>query len=196
MVEHSTFRAVIFFFDRIGIYDVILPFLLVFTILFAILEKTKVLGTEEIEGVKYTKKNLNAMVAFVVGFLVVASSTLVRIVNQTASHIVILLFLAIFFLLLVGSFMKEEDGVFLQGGWNVTFMIIMFVGIIVIFLNALNTETGESWLSWLWRQITQNTNSNAVGSIILLIVVIIFMIFVTRDRRPHKEKSTEEEKKK
>ena len=51
----SPFREVIQFFDGIGLFDVVLPFLLVFTIVFAIFEKTKVLGTEEIEGHKYTK---------------------------------------------------------------------------------------------------------------------------------------------
>ena len=45
MVEQSVFRGIIEFFEKIGIYDVVLPFLLVFTIVFAILEKTKVFGT-------------------------------------------------------------------------------------------------------------------------------------------------------
>ena len=53
----SAFRGAIEFFDKIGVYDVILPFLLVFTIVFAILEKTKVFGTDDIEGKKLTKKN-------------------------------------------------------------------------------------------------------------------------------------------
>ena len=48
----TPFREVIEFFDSIGLFDVVLPFLLVFTIVFAILEKTKVLGTEDIEGKK------------------------------------------------------------------------------------------------------------------------------------------------
>src|SRR3989338_2385828 len=126
MAEESAFREIIIFFNKLGIYDVILPFLLVFTIVFAILEKTKVLGMEDIDGTKYTRKNLNAMVAFVIGFLVVASTNLVRIINTTASQIVLLLFLSIFFLLLVGSFMKEGDGVFLEGKWNALFMAIMF----------------------------------------------------------------------
>ena len=68
MVEETVFRGIIGFLEQIGIYDVILPFLLVFTIIFAILEKTKVLGTETIEGKRYTKKNINAMVAFVISF--------------------------------------------------------------------------------------------------------------------------------
>ena len=42
MVEASGFRGVIDFLGKLGVYDVILPFLLIFTIVFAILEKTKI----------------------------------------------------------------------------------------------------------------------------------------------------------
>jgi len=89
MAEVSTFRSVIEFFGDIGIYDVILPFLLIFTIVFAILEKTRIFGTEKIEGEEVTKKNINAMVAFVVGFLVVASTRLVSIINETMANMVL-----------------------------------------------------------------------------------------------------------
>ena len=61
MVEESIFRGVIDFLAKIGVYDIILPFLLVFTIMFAILEKTKVLGVENVGGNETTKKNLNSM---------------------------------------------------------------------------------------------------------------------------------------
>jgi len=56
------------FLSRLGVFDVILPFLLVFTIVYAILEKTKVLGTEKVGGKVASRKNLNSMVSFVIGF--------------------------------------------------------------------------------------------------------------------------------
>src|SRR3989338_9518794 len=118
MVESSTFRAAIDFLGRAGVYDVILPFILVFTIVFAILEKTKVFGMENIEGKEYTRKNLNAMTAFVIALLVIGSAQIVDILNIVSSQVVILLFASVFFLLLVGSFSKEEKGgIFLSGGW-------------------------------------------------------------------------------
>ena len=100
MVEETVFRGVIEFFGELGIYDVVLPFLLVFTIVFAILEKTRVLGTEEINGKKYSKKNLNAIASFVIAFLVVASTKLVAVINQALANIVLLLLLVVFFLVL------------------------------------------------------------------------------------------------
>ena len=132
------------FFRSLGVYDVILPFLLTFTIMFSILERTRVLGTEN----NKTKKGLNAMVSFVVGFLVVASSQLVAAITQISSQIIILLLLCVFFLMLVGTFRKEEklkEGVSLEQTWEIIFMVIMFLGVVFISLDAIKNEAGKSW---------------------------------------------------
>jgi hypothetical protein len=177
MAEETVFRGVIEFLNELGIYDVVLPFLLVFTIVFAILEKTRILGIEEIEGKKYTKKNLDALVSFVVAFLVVASTKLVAIINKALANIVLLILLAVFFLLLVGSFSKEGEREFLAGGWKTVFMIIMFIGIIFIFLDALD------WLSPFWKFLTRHWETRWVASLILIIAIILFIIYITRGEK-------------
>ena len=190
--EQSVFRETIDFFGRLGIYDVILPFLLIFTIVFAILEKTKIFGLEELEGKKYPKKNLDARVAFVIAFFVVASSQLVESITQISSQVVILLLLSVFFLILVGSFAKEtEEGFFLPGGLNTTFMVIMFVGIVGIFLNAIKTESGQSWLDFIMEFISTKWNTDWVASLILIGVIIGFMAYVMGGSGPKKEKKKE-----
>jgi len=181
----TTFRNILEFFGEIGLYDVILPFLLVFTIVFAILEKTKVFGMEKIDGKEYTRKNLNAIAAFVIAFLVVASAQLVEIITTVSSHMVVLLMLAVLFLLLVGSFFKEGESVYLQGGWKVFFMLIMFIGIVLIFLNALG------WLDQFWGFVSQGGGGNAVGSIILLIILILFIWLVVKEPSKGTEKKAE-----
>jgi hypothetical protein len=207
-MTESAFGGVVVFLEQIGIYDVVLPFLLVFTIVFAILEKTKVLGTEEIEGKKYTKKNLNAIIAFVIGFLVVASTSLVRTINSAMANITLLLLLSVSFLLLIGSFLKEEDfPVFLEKGpWRTMFMVIMFVGIIIIFLNAFNitsdwTEagkivcvTGSSWLFCGWTWMTNHWQTNFVATIVLLLFIILFMGYIVGGPAKPSSTSKKEEK--
>jgi len=191
-MAESAFRGMIGFLDSIGIYDVILPFVLVFTITFAILEKTRILGSEEIDKVKYTKKPLNALVAFVIAFFVVGSGELVGILTTVSSQAVILLMVSILFLLLVGSFWQEKDqGVFLEGAYNKLFMVIMFIGIVLIFLNAIKTKSGRSWLDFGWSWLTRNWNNDAVSAIIFLIVIILFMYFVLREPRKKEEKKKE-----
>lgn len=177
----STFRGIIEFFDKIGIYDVVLPFLLVFTVVFAILEKTKLFGTEEIGGTKYTKKNLNAMMSFVVAFLVIASTKLVAIINQALGNVVIFLIVILSFLLLIGSFFSEDEKVFLEKGpWRTTFMIATLVGIILIFLAAIPMDSGDSWLEWFWNWVSDNWQNDWVAAIIFVIVIIIFIALITR----------------
>jgi len=190
MADVTPFRGIIDFFGEMGLYDVVLPFLLVFVIVFAILEKTKVLGTDEIEGKKYTKKNLDAMASFVISFLVVASSQLVEILNIVSSQVVILLMASVLFLLLVGSFYKEGESVFLEGGWKIFFMLIMFIGIVMIFLNAIKTEGGESWLDVFWNWVSGSTgdNSTAVGSIVLLLIIILIVVWVVREPKVTEKK--------
>ncbi len=192
MVEQSVFRGTIDFMAKLGIYDVILPFLLVFTIVFAILEKTAIFGYDKVDNKKYTKKNLDAMVAFVVAFFVVASSKLVEVITTVSSQVVILLLLSILFLMLVGSFAQEkEEGFFLEKPWTGIFTIIMFVGIIGIFLNAIKTESGQSWLGWIMDFMSTKWNTDWVASLILIFFVILIMGWITKSGGPKKEKKEE-----
>src|SRR3990167_2229467 len=176
----TPFRQVLVFFDSIGLFDVVLPFILVFTIVFAILEKTKVLGTEDIEGRKYTKKNLNAIASFVMAFLVVASSQLVEIITTVSSQAVVVLFLSVLFLLLVGSFYKEGEPVFLEGGWKIVFMIIVFIAIVGIFLDAIKSSDGRTWLQRV-LDFSGGSGDELAGSLILLALVVVFVIYATKD---------------
>ena len=184
----TPFREVIDFFDTIGLFDVVLPFLLVFTIVFALLERTKVFGVEKIEGKEYTKKNLNSVAAFVIGFLVVASSELVEIITEVSSNFVVLLFLIILFLLLVGSFFQEKpEGVFLEGGWKTTFMVIVFIVLVFIFLDAIPSDGGDSLLDDTFDFLDGTDRGELVGSAILLILIILFVVYVTQERKVEKK---------
>ena len=88
------------FLQKFGLFDIILPFLLVFTLVFAILEKTKILGVEDTEK-KTPKKNLNSMVAFVTALLVVATNKVVTTINAALPNIILLLVVSFAFLLLL-----------------------------------------------------------------------------------------------
>ncbi|MBW2967516.1 hypothetical protein KY362_03445, partial [Candidatus Woesearchaeota archaeon] len=173
----SVFRGVLEFFVRLGVYDVVLPFLLVFSEVFAIMEKSKVFGLEKTaEGRELTRKNLNAMVAFVVAFLVVASSRLVAIINETVANMVLLLMMSVCFLILIGSFMKEtKHGIALSKRWEKFFTVIMFVGLVIIFLNSLG------WLEPAWYYIIAHYDSTVVASIVLIAFMAGFVALIVRE---------------
>lgn len=184
----SVFRGTIDFMNQLGVYDVILPFLLIFTIVFAILEKTRLFGTEEIEGIKYTKKNLNAMASFVIAFFVIASSQLVEIVTKVSSNVVIMLMGTVLFLLLYGSFQEEtETGIFLSGGWNTVFAVLVFLGLGLIFLDAI--KTGEkTWLQIVMDWLSQFWDNTAVATLVLIVIVIGIMFYIVGSTPGKKEK--------
>jgi len=183
-MAETVLGGVLDFFRDLGVYDVVLPFILVFTIMFAILERTRLFGMEG-EGEKsVTKKNLNAMVAFVIAFLVVASSKLVQTITKVSSEIVVLLLLIVFFLMMVGTFYTKEDiekkGIFLEGAWKTSFMLLISVVIIFIFLDAIVAEDGRTWLEIFWDWLSQFYTNSAVAAIVLIILVVLFMYWVTK----------------
>jgi hypothetical protein len=179
------FQGAIAFMEKIGVYDVVLPFLLVFTLVYAFLEKTKVFGTETYyafddkyheKGFKGPRKNLDAMMAFVIAFFVVASSQLVAVINQTLSQVVLLIVLVLCFMLVVGSFHKQTtDGFALEGGWQTAFTWIAFIAIAFIFLNALG------WLDPLYDWVMGSWSSEATATVVLVLLIVGFMVWVTQD---------------
>ncbi|MFH0798510.1 MAG: hypothetical protein V1906_03805 [Candidatus Woesearchaeota archaeon] len=122
-----------------GFFDVIQPFLLVFSILFGILEKTKVFGVEEIDGKKYARKNINSMVSFVIAFFVIATKEIVTALQVSLPKVALVLTIVVCFMLLVGSFMAEGEFSFEKNKfWKGFLTIIMFLAVVVIFLDAFN----------------------------------------------------------
>jgi len=183
MAESNFLVGAVQFMDKIGVYDVVLPFLLVFVIVYAILEKSKVFGTEKVGEKEVPRKNLNSMAAFVIGFLVIASSQLVASISAFVSQLVLLIVLVVAFLMLVGSFTNEKDmDGFLSGPENKTIryvlMSVMFLGILIIFLNSM--MVGDvTWLEYAFNYLSASTNSSVLGSILLLAImggVIAFMV--------------------
>ena len=184
MAQETAFRSVLTFLGEIGVYDVILPFLLVFTIVFAILEKTKILGVEKIGDTQVTKKNINSIVAVSVALLVVASTQLVGVINTVMANVVLLLILAICFLLLVGVFMQSgEFSLKEYKGWATFFMFFMFVGIVAIFLHAFG------WLETLLGVFVFFEEWGA--GVIFLIIILGIMFYITSDPKKSKQKEAD-----
>jgi len=178
----SALQGAIEFLRDFGLFDIVLPFVFVFTIIFAVLEKTRVLGVESDNS---PKKNVDAMVAFVIAFLVVATNQIVNAINKILPNIVLLLVLSLSFLILIGIFMKtgELDLSEKHRGLYLIFVLIMFVGVIIIFLNSLEYN-GNTWLAIAFDYLINNFKSPVVTTVILLIVVVAALYFITKGPKP------------
>lgn len=124
------------FMQDFGFFDVILPFLLVFTIFFGILEKTRIFGEEKIGDKSYPKKNLNSMVAFVVAFFVVAAKEVVTSLQLSLPYVALGLVVLLSFMMLAGSFMGDKTFSFEGKPWAIFLTLISFIAVVLIFLNS------------------------------------------------------------
>jgi hypothetical protein len=125
-----------------GFFDVILPFLLVFTVVFGILEKTRIFGVEKVGDKEFAKKNINSMIAFVIAFFTIAAKEVVMAFQLSLPKVALTLIIVVSFMLLAGSFMSDKEFSFENRTfWKVTLTVIMFIAIVLIFLDAFG------WLS-------------------------------------------------
>lgn len=185
MSEQGAFYAGIEFLDQLGVFEIVLPFFLVFTLMFAYLEKTKVFGTETYrsgdDGSEYElpRKNLNSVVALTIAFFVVASTQLVKIISEIASSAVLVLLLGFAFTLVVGAFQKEEDeGFYLDETWTFIFQWISFLAIGLIFLNALG------WLEPIISYAQTNLTGEVATTIFMLVALLGVMGYVVYTPKP------------
>ena len=169
--------------DALGLTDVILPFMLIFVIIFAILQKTKILGE--------SRKNLNVVIAIVVGLLVIIphatgrfppNSDPVTIMNNALPQVSIVLVAVIFMLILIGVFGQEQ--VFLgvaMPGWIMFFSLIT---ILIIFGGAAGW-----WTNYFGNSIEGFFGTDAVAVAIMLLVFGIIIAWITSDSKESEDRS-------
>lgn len=181
----TAFGVVIEFLQKLGFFDVILPFLLVFTIVFGILEKTRIFGVEKIDNKEYPRKSINAMVAFAIGFFTVAAKQVVTSMQVSLPNVALVLIIVVCFMMLAGSFMGDKpfsmEG---RGAWVGFLTVVMFIAIVLIFLNSFG------WLDTLIAFFSAHLNTALMP--LLFIIVIVGAIFFIVGGKGGEEKKKEE----
>jgi len=153
-----------------GLTDALIPFLLIFTIVFAVLQKTNILGTG--------KKNFNVIIALVMALTTViphvtrsypSGYDVVEILNQALPQVSLIAVAFIMLLLLVGLFGAESRwmGASLSG-WMA---ILSFIIIVVIFGGAAGWWTSLQDIFYWW-----DDDTTALFVIILMFAVIIWYV--------------------
>jgi hypothetical protein len=153
--------------DKMGFYEVALPFLLIFTIVFAILQKVKIFGPNG--------KNFNAVIAMVLAFLVVRNQAIVSVLNEFLPKISLLSVVIVVTLLLFAILFNTEEPGFTKylGG---IMMILVFIGIIVsLFGSGAGGVFGFALPDWL------DITSADRNLLIFVGLFILFFAYVTSD---------------
>lgn len=147
------------------VIEIVLPFILVFTIVFAVLQKSEIFG----KG----KKQIDALVALVVALLFVSVARAVGIVLDLIPILAVGLVVVLVLMLFLGSFAKEGDFEKAFPKWlRLGLMIVAIITVVVATL----------WATGLWNTfmdyIKTSTGSSVLMNIILLAVLIGAVIAV------------------
>ena len=109
--------------------DFVLPLVLVFTLIFAILEKTKLLGDD--------KKQVNAIVGLVIGLALIAFPYARNIVVLLMPFLAVSATILLVFMLLYGFIVGSKEGDVLGKWWKVAFGAILAIGLLTFLLMVM-----------------------------------------------------------
>jgi hypothetical protein len=135
------------------------PFLLVFFIVFAVLEKTKVLGDE--------KRQLNALVAFVIGLIFVGAVFPKLVVANMILFLTVAL-VVVFVVLLLWGFVAGDIKEGFKVGKGLKIFLMIVIGIAVVIAVFWATGVGGGFFDFLFS----SSWSNVFWTNFLFIVVI------------------------
>ena len=167
MANSFNFMDAIESLEDIGFYEVALPFILIFTIVFAILQKVKIFGA--------SGKNFNAVIAVVLAFLVVRNQAIVEVLNQFLPKISLISVVIVVVLLLFTILSGNEQPSFTKHLLGIM-IILVAIGVIISFVGS---GAGEVFGFALpdWFDITSADRN----LLIFLVLFIVFFAYVTSD---------------
>ncbi|MAG45213.1 MAG: hypothetical protein CMH63_00365 [Nanoarchaeota archaeon] len=149
-----------------GVFDVLLPFLLVFAVIFAVLQKIELFGKDN-KG-----KKVDGVVSLIMAAFLVSQTELVTILQGFLPRISMAIVVLLMLLLVVGVFTRNSDwqkGMLLVGvlvsiglvlwaigaaaGWDVPFVdsitdqdiaVLLMVGVFILVIYLIVKEPGDS----------------------------------------------------
>jgi hypothetical protein len=142
MAFYDTFLTLL---NNLGLFNVILPFLLVYAIMYGILSKYKILGDPFAEGDKgKVARSLISIVSASTGFFIVGSANVVLSLKTLIPYVVLFLLTVFFLILAISPFLQREEksGEVQMGNRTRTILlassIIIFTLMVIFILGLYN----------------------------------------------------------
>ncbi len=171
-----TFNQIFYQLASAGIFDVLIPFLLVFAIVFALLEKIKIFGAES--------KKINIVIAIAFGLFFIAphlglipvspEKDPVNIIMHATPSVGVILVAIISILILLGIWSKGELNVTANSTLATIIVIFSFLVVIYLFGQAAGWFKPE-WFRWL----SFLKNPGVLTTILGLGSLVVGILFVT-----------------
>ncbi|MFH1636924.1 MAG: hypothetical protein ABIB71_00700 [Candidatus Woesearchaeota archaeon] len=133
--------------EDFGFYEVALPFLLIFTLIFAVLEKISLFGQNS--------KNINVIVSLAIAFFTIRVTAVVAMMNAFLPKVSALVLVILMVLLVWGIFGAKGEK--MTGGWFFMAMVLSIGGLIWAVVSSLpslslsvprwlRVESGDVWI--------------------------------------------------
>lgn len=166
------FGSVFSYLDSFGITDIIIPFVLIFTILFAVLQKISIFG-------KDTSKKYNVVIALGIALLsIIPHATgryqqfdIVQVINNSLPQIGLLLIGLVLLMVLVGLLGGETSHKSVILGLAGIFAVVL---LLLVFWRALYPYSSPSWL-WFFD------DPSFQALLVILLVFGLIVWFVTKE---------------
>lgn len=140
--------------EQIGFFDYILPFLLIFALVFGILTKINIFKEN---------KAINAIIALAVGLMALQFGFVSQFFSEILPKLGIGLMIILIFLILVGLFLNPK---------NKGMMGLMFgIGIIIVIVILAKTAGNFGWTWNFWRE-----NMPLIVGVIVILAIIGIII--------------------
>ncbi|MFW5704314.1 MAG: hypothetical protein ACOCXG_00595 [Nanoarchaeota archaeon] len=174
------FRAIIDKLQVIHFYDVILPFLLVYVIVYAILEKSKIFHVSGEGANNKHLKTVHTVISLVFGlFAIVSVQTVMHIQYLIVNIVLFIIFILVVLILLAFVFGDEYKQLLFDKDGTIKKWAAWTIGIIIflVALGVLLYVTGALALIYDWLT-DLNVNSSDVITVIVIIAIgfIIYMV--------------------
>jgi len=166
------FYTLLYSLENEGVFEFILPFLLIFTISFALLEKTKIFGKDVNDK---PRTNINAVLAIILGLFIVTQFEIVQTLNNFLPKVSLFLVVAVMFLILVGILGAKVE----SGFSGILLGLTTIISLIIIYW-ALGPSLGFEVPYWV---------SNSWGFIVGFVIIVVLIALVINS---NKKRSTGE----
>ena len=162
---------------NLGLFSVILPIILVYAVVFGILERARIFTIEK-DGKKVSRKELNAALALIIALLFIGAANLLGLVEKFLPFVGLISILAITFLMLVGLVTGDLDKMFSEGNMGTALKGVLIVATAIAFIFTFGMAAG-----WWDLSIAQGLMFTGTGlfspeslSVILFGLILLGMI--------------------
>ncbi len=148
--------------EDLGVVDVVIPFVIIFIVLFAVFEKVKM----------FKDSKVNAVLSVVISFIAIAAVDVAKNINLFSYYLVLLLFGGIIILIFLGIFGGMPDVLTKERKWwtMIVFFILLSIALLYgLYASGVRPDLGPISYDWLSRLVP-------IAVCILVFIAVVWFV--------------------